>query len=404
MIKLDFIILVLFLFLPASILLGTAVINVTTVTIAILTILSIFLKKNFLEYKNNILIRYVSLLILIFIICSILSDNISTSLLKSGSYTLYVFFLIGFLEVLKIYGDRFLYKLFVSLILTKSVLFISVIIQFFYNKFNFDLQYTGILNDQILGLFIIKILYITIGLFFHYKEKFKKTYFYLMLFYITFISFIMIILSQHKTSFILFLLGYFLIFIFDKKNRKSHFYILFLIIITIISFNLLFNNMIFEKIFLNIFNSIFNNQKIFFFSEHYTLHYISALKMFLTNPLTGIGPNLFRFECMNPEYLIEINSLSSCSTHPHNYYIQMLAEVGIFGFLMLLSLFFYIIKKIYYFRYKINDIYSLEYLTLISLFISLFPIAPTLNFFNAWSTTFIFFSLALYYYQSRLPK
>ena len=47
----------------------------------------------------------------------------------------------------------------------------------------------------------------------------------------------------------------------------------------------------------------------------------------------GAGPKSFRVLC--DENLYGINRWS-CSSHPHNYYIQLLAEVGLIGFSFLL--------------------------------------------------------------------
>ena len=55
--------------------------------------------------------------------------------------------------------------------------------------------------------------------------------------------------------------------------------------------------------------------------------YKSAYKMFTNNVFVGVGPNMFRFECNNSKYY----EPNGCSTHPHNTYLQLLAETGIIG-------------------------------------------------------------------------
>ena len=69
---------------------------------------------------------------------------------------------------------------------------------------------------------------------------------------------------------------------------------------------------------------------------------------------------MFRVLCSKEEY--KVNEFS-CSTHPHNYYLQMLSENGIIGFLLIFIFFticlYNLIKELfirYYYKLKkIND-------------------------------------------------
>ena len=70
------------------------------------------------------------------------------------------------------------------------------------------------------------------------------------------------------------------------------------------------------------------------YSEEHERHYVAALKMFHDKTIFGVGTNLFRYHCEEQKYQYK---QGSCTSHPHNYYIQILAELGIFGFLFLFS-------------------------------------------------------------------
>ena len=63
------------------------------------------------------------------------------------------------------------------------------------------------------------------------------------------------------------------------------------------------------------------------YSSHHEEHYISALKMLNDKPIFGIGTNLFRLKCGHPKYAFK-RIEGSCSTHPHNYYIQLLLSLN----------------------------------------------------------------------------
>ena len=53
--------------------------------------------------------------------------------------------------------------------------------------------------------------------------------------------------------------------------------------------------------------------------------------MFLDNKILGVGVKNFRNFCNVEKYKVD----RSCTTHPHNTYIQILAETGIIGFFLM---------------------------------------------------------------------
>ena len=92
-----------------------------------------------------------------------------------------------------------------------------------------------------------------------------------------------------------------------------------------------------------------NEGKIYIFSDEHNQHYVSAMKIFLDNKILGVGVKNFRKFCgIEKKYKSE----KSCSTHPHNTYIQILAEIGIIGFLFIMFVFFnftyFVIKHLIY--------------------------------------------------------
>ena len=67
------------------------------------------------------------------------------------------------------------------------------------------------------------------------------------------------------------------------------------------------------------------------FSDNHQNHIKTAIKIFDDNKFFGIGVKQFRLICNDPKYL---ENKHSCSTHPHNIYFQILAELGLLGFLL----------------------------------------------------------------------
>ena len=79
------------------------------------------------------------------------------------------------------------------------------------------------------------------------------------------------------------------------------------------------------------------SERLVIFSKTYESHYLIALKMFKQKPILGYGPKTFRKFCAEPEnYVNEI----ACTTHPHNFYLQLLSEVGVIGTIIPLTFFF----------------------------------------------------------------
>ena len=124
------------------------------------------------------------------------------------------------------------------------------------------------------------------------------------------------------------------------------------------------------------------------FSWHHQQHYESALKMFVHNPLVGIGPKLFRIKCHDEKY--SYNTKYGCSTHPHNLYIQLLAETGLIGFIPVFFAFLYIcyifLKQIWHSARGNRSLLISDYKICLftSLFVSLWPFIPTGSIFNNW--------------------
>jgi len=136
---------------------------------------------------------------------------------------------------------------------------------------------------------------------------------------------------------------------------------------------------------MNLWNDDPEKKEIFIFSEQHTHHYITAYKMFIDNKILGVGLKNFRIFCDNNKYK---ESELSCSTHPHNTYIQILVETGIIGFLFLLYLLFYFCKyTLQHLFMKFRGKYyftDFEICILSAISIYLWPFIPTGNVFTNW--------------------
>ena len=120
--------------------------------------------------------------------------------------------------------------------------------------------------------------------------------------------------------------------------------------------------------------------------------------MFEKAPLIGVGPNMFRKYCSNKEFKVSFNS---CSTHPHNLYIQLLSEAGIIGLLFIFIVILFvgyqiIVKFIEKIHRNINKFSDYQICLLICFVLTLFPFLPSLNFFNNWINTIYYLPVGFY--------
>ena len=148
------------------------------------------------------------------------------------------------------------------------------------------------------------------------------------------------------------------------------------------------------------------SERIFLFSKTYEGHYQISANMFKEKPLFGHGAKMFRFYCAKNENFVAPNA---CTTHPHNFYAQMLAELGLFGFISIsfifMTIIFYFVKNLHAQFFRKKQILTDEAICLLSCyFITLFPLLPSGNFFNNWLSIIIYYPLGFLIYIIKEKK
>jgi O-antigen ligase len=122
--------------------------------------------------------------------------------------------------------------------------------------------------------------------------------------------------------------------------------------------------------------------------------------LFVTNgDKINIGDNLFS----NYEYA------NGCNTHPHNFYLHLLSETGIIGFILFLLLFFFLVYNLILNFFKIiknkeNKINKMNFFFLLGLCLSLFPLFPAGSFYNNWLLILFYLNLGFLINYSSLVK
>lgn len=102
------------------------------------------------------------------------------------------------------------------------------------------------------------------------------------------------------------------------------------------------------------------------------LHYNASISIISEKPLFGSGLKSFRVKCKKYEVEeTEIKGYRVCSTHPHNFHLEILIDTGLLGYLLFLIFIFYLIKDL-----KKENINKSLLFNLIILFILIFIFLP----------------------------
>jgi O-antigen ligase len=115
-----------------------------------------------------------------------------------------------------------------------------------------------------------------------------------------------------------------------------------------------------------------------------------SMEVFFTSPFIGVGPDNYRNLC--PE-ISGNNSLLYCSTHPHNFYIQIAAETGLIGLFLAVVLVISIIRTCFLANRADRNNF-LAATCFVVPFGFFFPLQSTSDFFGQWNNTFTWSSVA----------
>jgi O-antigen ligase len=245
-------------------------------------------------------------------------------------------------------------------------------------------------TELIMGSYLSRLSPLLFALFLLKKKK-KLELYSMSIFFILVTG--LIYISGERAAFFLYILSFIFIMIFTKLNLKLKITLLAgsLILITLLtlSFAKIKHRMISQPI-----KTI--NKSIFTQAHDSLIR--TAYNMFLDKPIFGHGPKMFRVLCKDEKYA---TGKTPCMTHPHNFYVQLLAETGIIGFSFLFSAFGYVLYCAYR-QFKSIILRQKKYLTdyqvclLAGILITVWPLTTNGSFFHNW--LMIVYSLPVGFY------
>ena len=405
-------------FFPLLLLIGPLFSELFLISVIIFSLFFIIKEKKEIFYKNRFFIFF--LLFYISTIYSTLLNYYNLDLSISGIFyfrvLLFSFSIWFVLENLDIFNKKtiFFYNLFFLLIIFDSLL------QFYSGKnlLNYEIirsRISGFFGEElILGSFILRILpiFLLFLVMCNNLSTNKKSIYYAS---IISLACYVIYLTGERTSFGLLILYFFTLFFMSSHLRKfiSIIIIIFLTLsVTLPNFKN--SNQInpAHRMFVKSYNQIIGKNvgaekheefkkkffdKIYVFSHDHQGHYMLSYKIYKDHMISGTGPKGFRYLCRNKIYILENDD--GCSTHPHNTYIQILVSNGLIGFFLLIFAFLYTSKEIFLCRKKMKDevIYNkkeiCKAILISAIFINLWPLIPTGNFFNNWLSMLYFYPI-----------
>lgn len=319
-------------------------------------------------------------------------------------------------------NDKFIKYFSISLIIVFLILIFDGFFQFL---FGFNLigiessadRVSGFFGDEkVLGSFISRLFPLLFAIILFSFQHIKNLNVYLFILLV--IADVLIFISGDRTAFFYVILFTFITVIFSsnfKMLRIITFLISGIIIYVLLSFSPQIKERTLSKT-INEFQIKQNNNELSsdkndieeyiknkfsfnFFTLSHTKMYLAGINIFFDNYLFGTGTKTYRVICNDEKYIF----YEACQSHPHNTYVQLLSETGLIGTLpiiILLGFVLYFYFKILYFKFFYKKIiYSDNLIYLMSaLTITLWPFAPTGNFFNNWLSIIYFLPLGFVLY------
>lgn len=399
--------------LPPALLTGPAIPDITLSLISLIFLIKFFQQKMWFYFKNKFVIGFIAFYVLILISGLQSFDPLLTLVTESGIifFFRYLFFILAIHFLCSTEKNTIRYFS-ISLILTVILVTIDGYIQWITGQNIFGwkklfipyARLTGLFQDEpIIGHFLATLAPLAFVL--SYSQFSDKKYFpFLAIIFFIFVE-VLIFGSGERMAFlniIFFTIGIILLIKNFQRIRIIGFFISFIAILLIGIFVPETKNRIQQTV-----DQVSSTTIPFLpYSPHHETHYVTAFKMFEDRPLFGQGPKSFRYLCDNKKFLHTHEIFKNgCATHPHNFYFQMLSELGILSFILLVTYFLLHAKNLIYFyhqRQKKN--YAIpDHLILLNLliFINFWPLIPHKDFFNNWSIILTILPIGFLLYYSK---
>lgn len=391
-------------FIPLAMLFGPAISLLNTLIIGITLIIFSFYKKIFYFKKIEIILLLILYFYLIF--NSLISIDISIGINRNLGFIRFILFFIAINYLFYLTKNH--KKVFNFWLFILSIFLFDVYFERFNgsNIFGFGkIEIDGVIqpngdrvvsffkDEPIAGAFLSGYMFILLGFIFSKLDKNNFSKF--LSFLILIIFLVGVLITGERSNTIKVFVGCFIfLFIIDYIKLRTKFLIVFLLI-GLFSIIVSYSDYIKMRYTGQIYNQLVDKEARSKFSNNlYIQLYKSGYAVFKNNPLLGVGNKNYRVETCDKKKK-KINQEYYCTTHPHQLYFELLSEHGIFGFLIILSIIFFLIFRLI--RIILLSKNYIQVGAFIYLIINFIPILPSGAFFSDFNLTLFMLNFSIMY-------
>ena len=391
-------------FIPLAMLFGPAISLINTIIIGITLLIFSFSKKIFYFKKIEIILLLILYFYLIF--NSLISIDKSIGINRNLGFVRFILFFIAINYLFYLTKNH--KKIFNFWLFILSIFLFDIYFERFYgsNILGFGkIEIDGVLqpngdrvvsffkDEPIAGSFLSGYMFILLGFIFSKLDKNNFSKF--LSFLILTIFLVGVLITGERSNTIKVFVGCFIfLFVIDYIKLRTKFLIVFLLI-GLFSIIVSYSDYIKMRYTGQIYNQLVDKEARSKFSNNlYIQLYKSGYAVFKNNPLLGVGNKNYRVETCDKKKK-DINQEYYCTTHPHQLYFELLSEHGIFGFLIVLSIIFFLIFRLI--RIILLSKNYIQVGAFIYLIINFIPILPSGAFFSDFNLTLFMLNFSIMY-------
>ena len=383
---------------PVILLLGSAILNTAIVIMNIFFLIHVFSEKKFQIFNNDIF--YFLFILWVFLITNtLLNDDFNENYSRSFGFIRFILLIFTFSYFMSYKNFQFKNIIFNIWTIIFIIVSLDLIFEFIFgfNSLGFKSDYNGrlagFMGDELkIGHWYLCFSLIILSNNFNNN---KKLYF-LILFSIVVSFFI-----GERANFVRLFIAIFLLLLIARHLSFKSFVFL---IAPVIFIFLIINNAKSGSLFF-IKGRIIDNLKILIIesdsikdlnnNNQYTPMYFNAYSMFKDNKLLGVGLGSYlekRHEKFRKIKIINGYRILP-NTHPHQYHFEILATLGLPGYIFIfLFLLYFFYKSLYFYKISKNTINLSSFLML---FVLCLPLLPTGSFFTTYGATIFWLNFSL---------